>query len=132
VVARTIGRWLLAALLAVAGVGHLVATESFLAQVPPFLPFPVAVVIVSGIVELVAAVALVTVRRTAVGWLVAAWFVLVFPGNVSQAVTGQAAFGLDSDAARWGRLAVQPVLLVWALWATRAWPPASPTREAPP
>jgi hypothetical protein len=28
---------------------------------------------------------------------------------------------LETDAARWGRLAFQPLLVVWALWSTGAW-----------
>ncbi len=59
--------------------------------------------------------------RPLVGWVVAAFFVAVFPGNISQAVTGAEAFGLDSDAARWARLAFPPVFVAWALWSTGAW-----------
>jgi uncharacterized membrane protein len=74
-------------------------------------------------------------RRAGLGWIVAAFFVVVFPGNVSQFLTGADAFGLDSDLARAVRLLFQPVLVVWALWCTGAWsawrsrsrrPPASP------
>jgi uncharacterized membrane protein len=60
-------------------------------------------------------------RRTTVGWLTAAFFVVIFPGNISQFVTGADAFGLDSDLARGVRLLFQPVLVVWALWCTGAW-----------
>ena len=119
---RTLVRWLLAAFLAVAGIGHFVATEEFLAQVPPFLPWRTAIVYVSGVVELAFAFALVALPRWRVltGWLLAAFFVAILPGNIAQAVTGTAAFGLDSDAARWGRLAFQPVLVAIALWSTAA------------
>jgi uncharacterized membrane protein len=121
--ARTAGRWALAALLAIAGVGHFTSTEAFTAQVPTWLPQPEAVVYVSGVVELVLAAALLAARRrrTTVGWVVAAFFVLVFPGNVSQLLTQADAFGLDSDLARAVRLLFQPVLVVWALWSTGAW-----------
>ncbi len=117
-------RWLLVALLGVAGVGHLVAVEAFRAQVPPWMPWPEAVILVSGVVELALSAALAFAprhRRPAVGWVVAAFFVVVFPGNVSQYLTGTAAFGLESDTARFVRLLVQPVLVVAALWSTRAW-----------
>jgi uncharacterized membrane protein len=120
---RTAGRWALAGFLAAAGVGHFVAPQEFLAQVPPWFPARGAVVYVSGVVELALAAALIFLphRRIQVGWVVAGFFVVVFPGNVSQAVTGAEAFGLDSSAARWVRLAFQPVLIVWALWCTGAW-----------
>jgi uncharacterized membrane protein len=53
--------------------------------------------------------------------VVAAFFVAVFPGNISQLVTHTDAFGLDTDAARAIRLVFQPLLVLWALWSTGAW-----------
>lgn len=120
---KTLARWALAAVLLIAGVGHFARLEEFRAQVPPWMPAPDAVVIVSGVVEIALAVALIgfTRWRPHVGWMVAAFFVLVFPGNISQFITGTDGFGLDSDAARAIRLLFQPVLVIWALWCTNAW-----------
>lgn len=119
---RTLGRLVLGAFLMAAGTGHFLAPETFLAQVPPWMPARMLVVYVSGVVELVLGAALlVGYRRVLVGWVVAAFFVAIFPGNISQAVTGADAFGLDTATARWARLAFQPVLVVWALWSTGAW-----------
>jgi uncharacterized membrane protein len=120
---RTGGRWLLAAFLLLAGLGHFGAAQEFLAQVPSWLPARELVVAVSGVLEIGLAVALVGVRRwrPQVGWIVAAFFLLVFPGNVAQYVTHTDAFGLDSDLARGVRLLFQPVLIIWALWCTGAW-----------
>ena len=116
------GRWVLAAFLAVAGVGHFRNADAFLAQVPPWLPGPEAAVAISGLVELGMAVALVALPRwrVQVGWFVAAFFVVVFPGNISQFLTQTDAFGLNSDLARFVRLLFQPLLVVWALWCTGA------------
>ena len=121
---RAVLRWVLAAFMLVAGVGHLVATDSFLGQVPTWLPQRTPIVWVSGVVEIGFALALVLLptRRRQVGWALAAFFVLIFPGNLYQAIAGTGAFGLETPAARWARLAFQPVLIVWALWATGAWP----------
>lgn len=120
---RDIGRWLLSAALLTAGIGHLRSPGEFLAQVPPWFPAPDATVLVSGLIEVALAVALVAVRRrrAAVGWIVAAFFVIIFPGNISQLVTQTSAFGLDTDLARGIRLLFQPLLVVWALWSTGAW-----------
>lgn len=119
----TAARWLLGLFLLAAGTGHFVAPEAFLAQVPPWFPARLAIVYVSGVIELALGGALLALRRyrVLVGWIVAAFFVLVLPGNISQAVTATPAFGLETDAARWGRLAFQPVLVLWALWSTGAW-----------
>ena len=123
---RTVGRLLLGAALLFAGVSHLTsAREEFQAQVPTLLPVdPDLVVVVSGVVEIALGAALVAAPRRlrpAVGLVVAAFFVAIFPGNISQLVTRTDAFGLDSDAARAIRLLFQPLLVVWALWSTGAW-----------
>ncbi len=120
---RDLGRWLLAGFLTIAGIGHFVAADTFQAQVPPWMPYPEAVIAVSGVIELLFAAALLSARkhRAAVGWLLAAFFIAIFPGNISQFLTGTDAFGLDSDLARAVRLLFQPVLVVWALWCTGAW-----------
>lgn len=76
----------------------------------------------SGVVEIVLGVALLLVRRQrrAVGFAVAGFFVVIFPGNVAQYVERADAFGLDTDRARFVRLLFQPVLVLWALWSTGA------------
>ena len=122
---RTVGRWLLGAALVFAGIGHLTnQREEFRAQVPDWLPIDAdAVVLVSGVVEIALGLALVLVRRrrALVGWVVAGFFVVIFPGNIAQWVEGTDAFGLDTDTARFVRLFFQPVLVVWALWCSGAW-----------
>jgi uncharacterized membrane protein len=117
-------RLLLALFLLTAGVGHLVAVEEFLGQVPTFLPLREEIVVVSGLVEIGLAAALVLLRgrRLALlGWVVAGFFVAVFPGNVWQLVNGSDSFGLDTTTARVVRLFFQPLFVVWALWCTGAW-----------
>lgn len=122
---RTIARWLLGAGLVFAGVGHLTfGRQSFVAQVPAWLPLPVDLVVVaSGVVEIVLGLSLVLLPRwrVPIGWVVAAFFVAVFPGNIEQFVRGTDAFGLDTDLARGIRLLFQPLLVIWALWSTGAW-----------
>lgn len=124
-VARTVLRWLLGGALIGAGVGHLTTQrEEFQAQVPDWFPLDDDLVVVgSGIVELALGAALIGLprHRVIVGTVVAAFFVVIFPGNVAQWVEGTDAFGLDSDGKRFARLFFQPVLVVWALGATGAW-----------
>jgi uncharacterized membrane protein len=120
------GRLLLGLFLASSGLGHLtVLRQEFHAQVPPWFPLdPDFVVVASGVVEITLGLALIVAPRRVrplVGWVVAAFFVAVFPGNISQYVTGTSAFGLNTDTARLVRLFFQPLLVVWALWSTAAW-----------
>lgn len=122
---RTTARLVLGALLLFAGTAHLtVARAEFAAQVPSWLPLDSdVVVVVSGVVELLLGAALVVLgsHRVPLGWVVAVFFVAIFPGNIAQYVDGVSAFGLDTDGARLIRLFFQPVLVVWALWSTGAW-----------
>jgi uncharacterized membrane protein len=120
-----VARWLLGAAMLTAGTGHLTTQrQEFQAQVPTWLPLDKDfVVLASGVVELGFGAALLALprQRVTVGWLLAAFFVLIFPGNVSQYVSRQDAFGLNTDRARLIRLFFQPVLVAWALWSTGAW-----------
>jgi len=122
---RTAGRWVLGAVLVVAGIGHLTTQRTeFRAQVPSWFPVDAdLVVLASGVVEIVLGLALLVGggRAPWVGVVVAAFFVVIFPGNVAQWLDGRDAFGLDSDVERFVRLWFQPVLVVWALWSTGGW-----------
>lgn len=124
-IVQAIFRVLLGLFLLYAGITHLtVARTEFLAQVPTWLPLDGdLVVVVSGIVEILLGIALILVRRyrALVGWVTAIFFVVIFPGNISQYVNGIDAFGLDTDTARAVRLLFQPLLVLWALWSTGAW-----------
>ena len=123
--ARTVAHLTLGAFLTFAGISHLsFARAQFHAQVPAWLPLNADfVIIASGVVEILLGAALLVLNRgrAQVGWVVATFFVLVFPGNISQFTTHTDAFGLDSDLARGIRLLFQPLLVVWALWCTGAW-----------
>jgi uncharacterized membrane protein len=118
-------RWLLGLILSGAGLSHLtVARSTFQAQVPGWVPLDKdLVVLLSGIVEISLGAALILPhrRRTTVGWIVAAFFVAIFPGNIAQYVNRVNAFGLNTDTLRFVRLFFQPVLVAWALWSTGAW-----------
>jgi uncharacterized membrane protein len=122
---RNATQLLLGAALAYAGTTHLTTSrQEFQAQVPNWVPFSADfVVIASGIVEIALGLSLLLLwkYRTQFGWITAAFFIAIFPGNISQYVNGIDAFGLDSDRARAIRLLFQPLLVIWALWSTGAW-----------
>lgn len=118
-------RIILGAFMLLAGIGHLTFQRTeFLAQVPSWLPdsprFMDFVVISSGVVEIFFGLAMIfwVRQKIKVGIALAIFYVLVFPGNISQYTNGIDAFGLDTDLKRLIRLFFQPVLIIWALWAT--------------
>ena len=119
---------LLGAFLTSAGISHLGSNRTeFLAQVPTWLPLNADfVVVASGIVEITLGISLITTTfilkqyRKKVGIVVAIFFILIFPGNINQYVNNIDAFGLDTDQKRLIRLFFQPLLVIWALWASGA------------
>ena len=116
---------LLGAVLIYAGISHLTTSRlEFQAQVPSWVPFSADfVVLASGVVEICLGITLVSLQyRRYVGLATAVFFIAIFPGNISQYLNGIDAFGLDTDQARLVRLFFQPLLVIWALWATQAWP----------
>ncbi len=116
---------LLGATLVYTGTLHLTTSRlESQAQVPPWAPFtPDFMVLASGVVEIGLGLCLISLqRRREVGMATAAFFIAIFPGNISQFVNGIDAFGLDSDRARAIRLLFQPLLVLWALWSTTAMP----------
>lgn len=104
-----------------AGLTHLtVGREDFRAQVPSWVPVGEDLVVVgSGVAEVALGLALLALprQRRLTGLALAAFYVLIFPGNVAQWVEGVDAFGLDTDTRRLVRLFFQPVLVAAALYA---------------
>jgi uncharacterized membrane protein len=122
---RIAGQILLGAALIYAGITHLTTSRiEFQAQVPSWVPLSADfVVLASGVVEICLGIALTSLQyRRYVGWVTAAFFIAIFPGNISQYVNDIDAFGLDTDQARLTRLFFQPLLILWALWGTGIFP----------
>jgi len=123
---RAAMRWAMAVFYGVAGVIHLRAPEAFLPIVPDWVPAPHEVVIFTGLCELAGAAALLVPRtRRLAGVLLALYAVCVFPANLKHAFYDVQLSGLPTT---WWyhapRLALQPVIVWWALFAGEAidWP----------
>jgi len=122
---RRVPQMVLGAALLFTGKGHLTTSrEAFQAQVPKvFGDYADAVVLISGVVELLLGLGLIVLwkYRVQMGLLAATFFVAVFWGNISQYINHVDAFGLDTDTKRFVRLLFQPALVAWALVSTGAW-----------
>lgn len=124
---QKIGRVLLGSFMIYAGTGHLTfLRDDFQAQVPRWLPdnpaFMDFVVVSSGVVEIGLGLSMIFNRkyRVETGLVLATFYTLIFPGNISQYTNQIDAFGLNTDQKRLTRLYFQPVLILWALWSTGA------------
>ena len=107
-----------------AGVGHLMNPIFFVAIMPPDLPEPEWLVLVSGLIEITLGVFLLEPRTRAIAaWGVIALLIAVFPANIHAAVhnvgppTGEP--GTGNALASWIRLPFQAAFIAWAWWYTR-------------
>ena len=117
-VTKEILRWLLAALFVFAGISHFVRPQFYESMVPPYLPSPHLLVVVSGIAEIILGVLLLVPRmsrRAAFGLI--ALLIAVSPANLHMALHPNL-FPQFRPTALWIRLPVQVVLMAWAFWFT--------------
>lgn len=104
------------------GIGHFVETEALVQMIPSFLPWRTTAVQVSGVVEIVAALALlIPSLRHRVGWFLIWLLLLLLPVNVYAALQrvpmGGHAWG---PVYLWIRVPLQLLLMIWTYrFATR-------------
>lgn len=80
---KTIFKWLLAALMLVAGVLHFVKPGFFLKIMPPYLPFHLELVYLSGAIEIGLGICLLLPRFSRfAAWGIIALLIAVFPANI--------------------------------------------------
>ena len=122
---------LLAVFFTAAGALHFLRPGMYEQIVPDYLPAPHELVLASGAAEIAGGVGVVPqrTRRLAGLWL-AATLVAVFPANVHMALHPDRYPGLPPGLL-WGRLALQPLAIWWALAATQRPHDAERPRDEP-
>ena len=119
VMLKKIGLYLMAALYTTAGIMHFVNPEFFLKIVPPYLPWPLALVYISGVAEIILGIALcIPATRRFAAFGVILLLVAVFPANVYHYTSGGAGMEI-SEGLLIARLFLQGVLIAWAYVYTR-------------
>jgi len=116
--------WVMAFLYVLAGFNHLVNPGFYVAIIPPGLPSPEWLNLLSGLAEIVLGVYVLEPRvRVLAAWGLIALLVAVFPANLyvaSQNLGGpDFAPGAGNAFANWARLPLQFVFVAWAWWYTR-------------
>lgn len=117
---KTILKGIFALIFIAAGILHFAVSEKFLRIVPPVLPFPLLLVYLSGVFEIILGVALLIPKytRLAARGLIAL-LIAVFPANIYMALNASL-FPDISPLLLYLRLPLQFVLIAWAYWFTRA------------
>ena len=111
----TLSRGLIAAIFFVSGMLHLIRPAMFVSIVPPWLPSPAALVLISGLCEMAGAVGiLLPETRVAAGWGLIALLVAVFPANIQMLLNAHSAHSSAIwQASLVARLPLQVALIYW-------------------
>ncbi|TDQ38694.1 DoxX family protein [Aureibacillus halotolerans] len=119
---RSFVRGVYSLFLIVAGVAHFFKEASFRKIVPPVLPFRKAIVLISGVIEVLFGVLLwVKKAQQLTGKLIALFMVLIFPANIYMAVKKVPVQGKQvPPLLLWARLPLQIPLVLGALWLRKS------------
>ena len=114
-----LSRFALALFFIIAGTAHFITPAPYLAIVPSSLPWPVALVALSGVAEILGGLGICfpSTRRLA-GWCLIALLLAVFPANVYAISTGMVIAGHSLPAwILWARLPFQLLFIGWVYQA---------------
>jgi uncharacterized membrane protein len=115
--------WVMAVAYGLAGFNHLMNPEFYIAIIPPGLPNPEWLNLISGLAEIVLGVFLLEPRvRSLAAWGIIALLIAIFPANVYVAIenVGLGGPGTGAGAANWVRLPFQALFIAWAWWYTES------------
>jgi len=112
-------RYVFGWLFVLAGGNHFLNPGFYVNIMPPYLPWPLGLVYVSGVCEIALGAALFLRRaRAPAAWGLIALLIAVFPANIHMAMYA-GSYPEFSPAALWARVPLQGVLIAWAYWLTR-------------
>lgn len=130
--ARLVVRILLAALFLLAGTVHLLDPNLFMPIMPPWVPAPLAAIVISGLCEGAGGLGLLMPNarlQRAAGWGLLLLLLAVFPANIHMAAAHIRVHGVPSaDWMSWARLPLQPILMLIVSWSCGIWPKPSGER----
>ena len=112
-VARKISLIVMATFFVLAGINHFLHPRPYLAMIPPYVPFPRAMNVISGVAEIIGGAAALFPRvRRAAGWGLIALLLAVFPANLHVALHGWNGVNIPAWVL-WARLPLQVALVAW-------------------
>jgi uncharacterized membrane protein len=115
---KDILKYLFAASFVLAGLNHFISSDLYLKIMPPYLPWHLPLVYLSGVVEIaLGALLLIPTLTRVAAWGLIALLVAVFPANIHMAVNHEL-YPAYNVTALWLRLPLQIVLMVCAYWYT--------------
>ncbi|MFT3823821.1 MAG: hypothetical protein QM731_07865 [Chitinophagaceae bacterium] len=103
--------------------GHFMFAKGMSMMLPPFIPFKTALVYLTGIIEIAAAIGLfIPSTRPVTGWLLIIFFILILPANIYGAIKHidfeKAALNGNGPSYLWFRIPLQVLFILWTYLCT--------------
>jgi uncharacterized membrane protein len=116
---KTVFKVLMGLLYIAAGTNHFRNPALYVSIMPPYLPFHLELVYLSGILEILLGVLLLIPRYSHLAaWGIIALLIAIFPANINMALHPELTPQFP-NVALWLRLPLQVILILWAYWFTR-------------
>jgi uncharacterized membrane protein len=104
----------------IAGISHFTNVDFFLDIMPPYLPFPLALVWISGVFEILGGLGLLVPKtRRLSSWGLIALLLAVFPANIHMMLNPDQFADIGPPAALYIRIPFQLVFMAWVWWVGR-------------
>ncbi|MGI8836937.1 MAG: DoxX family protein [Pyrinomonadaceae bacterium] len=117
---KLILKYLLAAFFVVGGLNHFINPAFYLKIIPPYLPWHLLLVYLSGFFEIALGILLLIPKFTHIAaWGLIALLIAVFPANIHMAINHEL-FPEYSVMTLWLRLPLQFVLMALSYWYTNS------------
>ncbi len=118
-IAKIIFKWIFGIAFIFAGLNHFINPDFFLRIMPPYLPFHLFLVYLSGIFEIILGVLFLIPKFTRfAAWGLIALLIAVFPANIYTAMNPENFADINLTLI-YLRIPIQFILIAWAFWFTK-------------
>jgi len=112
-------KWLFGIVFVLAGINHFLNPDFYLRIMPPYLPWHLFLVYLSGVFEIaLGALLLIPKFSRLAAWGLIALLIAVFPANIYMAMNTEL-FPEFNPILIWLRLPLQFLMIAWAYWLTK-------------
>lgn len=119
---KVISKYLIGVLFILAGSNHFLNPNVYLQIMPPYLPWHLSLVYLSGVFEILfGALVLISKWTKVAAWGLILLLITIFPANLHMALNTED-FSFAPSILLWLRLPLQIVLIGWAYWHTKGTP----------
>ncbi len=112
-------KWLFGIVFVLGGINHFLNPDFYLRMMPPYLPWHLFLVYLSGVFEIaLGALLLIPKFSRLAAWGLIALLIAVFPANIYMAMNTEL-FPEFNPILIWLRLPLQLLMIAWAYWLTK-------------